>query len=107
MGSSVHVVAFQEGNWWVAQCLEYDIAAQAKTLPYLYYEVERLIVGHYAVATERGQAPFTDLPAAPMRYWQLFERAKLRLTRDPAPFRLPTPWPEPLPTPELRIAEMV
>ena len=29
---ALHAVVFQEGEWLCAQCLEYDLVAQAKTL---------------------------------------------------------------------------
>ena len=103
----VRVVVFREGDWWVGQCLEYDIAAQAKTLSDLHYEFGRLLVGHYALATERGRPPFEDVPPAPERYWKLFDQAKSRLDREPVLFRVPTSLLDLIPTPDLRIAELV
>lgn len=106
-GERVQVVVFREGDWWVGQCLEYDIAAQAKTLSDLHYEVGRLLVAHYAVAAERGRRPFEDVPPAPERYWRLFNQAKSRLEREPVRFQVPATLSESLPTPDLRIAELV
>ena len=105
-GSRVHVVVFREGDWWVGQCLEYDIATQAKTLTDLHYEVGRLLVGHYAVAIERGWTPFESVPPAPARHWRLFEEAK-RLDLEPVPFRVHMSLPDAIPTPDLRLAEFV
>lgn len=40
MSRTVRAVAFQSGDWWVAQCLEYAIATQARKLEDLPYEIE-------------------------------------------------------------------
>jgi hypothetical protein len=72
-------VIFQEGDWLCAQCLEYDLLAQAKDLPKLFKALERLIVGHIAVRLRHGQQPFRDLRRAPAKYWSLFRRSRLAL----------------------------
>src|SRR5438128_8437533 len=46
---AIRAVVFQEGDWLCAQCLEYDLVAQAKSLPRLYEALRRLIIGHIAV----------------------------------------------------------
>ena len=77
---SVRVVVFQEGDWVCAQCLEHDIAAQAKTLDACLYELDRLIIGHVAISLENGLDPLHDLKPAPRRVWEWFERSKIPLT---------------------------
>ena len=79
---AIRAVIFQEGEWLCAQCLEYDLVAQAKSLPQLFRALERLIVGHIAVRLRHKQQPFRDLPRAPRKYWTLFRRSRLAL---PAP----------------------
>ncbi len=105
-GGRISVLMFQDTHTrtWSAQCLEYDIATQAKSLDDLYYEIERMIAGYIVVSRELGLEPFEQLPAAPEKFWKLFAGAKIRLQRDPVPFRLPRP--EPLPIPEPRVAEL-
>ena len=78
--SIFHAVAFKNGDWWVAQCLEYDIATQARTLDALLYELDRILVAHFLVAEEEGLEPFADIPQAPQRFWQMYKRA-LRTVR--------------------------
>jgi hypothetical protein len=65
-----------------AQCLEYDLVAQAKSLPGLSRALQRLIVSHVAVRLRHKQPPFRDLPRAPGKYWAMFRRSRLTL---PAP----------------------
>ena len=54
---AIRAVVFQEGEWLCAQCLEYNLVAQAKS-------------------------PFRDLPRAPAKYWTMFRQSRLAL---PAP----------------------
>ena len=83
---AIRAVVFQEGEWLCAQCLEYDLVAQAKSLQQLSKALQRLIVGHVAVRLRHKQQPFRDLPRAPEKYWAMFRRSRLTL---PAPmFRL-------------------
>ncbi len=79
---AVRAVVFQEGEWLCAQCLEYDLVAQAKSLQQLSRALQRLIVGHVAVRLHHKQQPFRDLPRAPEKYWAMFRWSRLKL---PAP----------------------
>jgi hypothetical protein len=79
---AIRAVVFQEGEWLCAQCLEYDLVAQAKSLRQLSRALQRLIVGHVAVRLRHRQQPFRDLPRAPEKYWAMFRQSRLTL---PAP----------------------
>jgi len=71
----IRVVQFREGPWLVAQCLEVDIAAQAKSEPALLYQLSRLLAGRVLASEMLGVDPFTTLPPAPKKYWDLFSEA--------------------------------
>jgi len=45
-------------GWWVAMIPDIGVATQAKTLPELGVEVERIIVAHFETAKELGVDPF-------------------------------------------------
>jgi hypothetical protein len=60
----------------MAQCLEYDITATAKTESDLARELQRVIVGYMVVAEELGMAPFAHLPPAPSRFLTMWEQAR-------------------------------
>lgn len=102
---SISAILFQEGEWWSAQCLEYDIAAQARTLSDLRYELERVLSSHVLVSLENEQRAFDGLKPAPQKYWDMFAGAKLRIESDELPFRLPQAAAFPPIVPRLRIAE--
>lgn len=75
----IHAVVFRSGEWLVAQCLEYDIATQARDLKGLLYEVERILAAHVLVARQDGAEPFTNIPKAPKRFWKMYQEATARL----------------------------
>jgi hypothetical protein len=75
----IRAVLFQEGDWWVAQCLDYDIATQAKKMADLYSKLEKVLLRHVDLAREEGVAPFSGIPKAPKRYWDLFRDARVKL----------------------------
>src|SRR5437867_11782873 len=78
----IRAIVFQEGEWLCAQCLEYNLVAQAKSLPKLCLALQQLIVGHVVVRLRHGQQPFRNLPRAPAKYWTMFLQSRLAL---PAP----------------------
>jgi hypothetical protein len=102
---SISAILFQEGEWWSAQCLEYDIAVQARTISDLRYELERVLCSHVLISLENEQRPFDGLKPAPQMYWDMFAAAKLRIEGDELPFRLPQAAAFPPIVPRLRIAE--
>lgn len=99
----IRTVLFQEGGWWVAQCLDVDIAAQAKTEADLEYELGRILFSHVMASEELGAVPFANLRPAPRRYWEMFFTAKAQSTTMP-PFRPLADVPHSLPRVEMRAA---
>jgi hypothetical protein len=75
----VSAVLFREGEWWVAQCLEYDIATQARRLEDLPQELHRLLTNQILASLEAGIEPFQGFSRAPRRFWEMYERAKSRV----------------------------
>lgn len=92
---------FEEDGAWSA--LDYDIAAQAKTLTDLQEAIVRALEVHVAVSVQMGREPFQDVKAAPRRLWDLYETGKSVESR-PVPFRLAQGPALPPIRPELRIA---
>ena len=72
----VHVLVLPEAGHLVAQCLEYDIAAQGRTMRELREAFAQTFVAQVALAVEHGQRPLANLRPAPQRHWKLFERAE-------------------------------
>jgi hypothetical protein len=100
--SQIRAVLFEEGGSWSAQCLEYDIAAQAKSLLDLHDEIARVLAAHIAASVQMGREPFDGIRPAPKRFWDLYNG--LRIESRPMPFRLEKGPQRPPTQPELRIA---
>lgn len=76
------VIVFEEGDWLCAHVLEYDLAAQAKSLDELRVELARLLACHIAASLENGQEPFAGLRPAPEKFWQMFRHARVPLPSE-------------------------
>src|SRR6185295_263052 len=74
--STIRVAVFREEDRWVAQCLEVDIAVQAKTEEDLHYELGLTLVGRVLAADTLSIDPFEGLPRAPKRFWDMFRDAR-------------------------------
>lgn len=75
----VRVVVFEEGEYYIAQCLEYDICTQAKSLKELQKRFALNFFSNIAVCLELGRAPLAGIPKAPKRYWEMFENAQFEV----------------------------
>jgi len=59
----------RDGLWWVAQCLEYDLAVQARSPKDAQAEFLRLLEARHAIATKRGLGdPLAGIGPAPERF---------------------------------------
>ena len=87
----VSVLIMREGDHWVAQCLEYDIAAQATSLDALKHAFARTFAGQIAVDLHHKRLPLQGIPQAPRRYFDLFEGAHRLAERHllPLPENMP------------------
>ena len=56
------IKVFKEGNWWVAQLQEYDIAVQARTTEDACYQFGRNIKERSVIAKTKGMKVFDGLP---------------------------------------------
>lgn len=87
---SIDTVLFErDPGEWVAQCLQYDIGAQAESLPELMYEIQKALVGHMVIALESGLEPFECLSPAPEEYWGMWTKATITVEAETVPFRVP------------------
>lgn len=98
----VNVVAFQEGDLWVAQCVEYDIAAFAKSLPELPRAFERAVAANLCANADLGRRDLESVPVSPPHFKAMFDAAQL----DVKPTEKPTAGQRlPVTVRHLRVAE--
>jgi hypothetical protein len=72
----VNVLAFREGDFWVAQCIEYDISARSDTLPKALTAFRHAFAANLAANQELGRKALEGVPPAPQRYRQMFDQAE-------------------------------
>lgn len=87
---SISVLLRHEEHGWAAQCLEYDIAAQGKTLADAKAAIEKAFVGQVLVDLSHGVEPLSTVGKAPIEYWEQFSQAE-RLA-DRKPLYVPPPY---------------
>lgn len=76
---SIDVVLIEYDEMWSAQCLQFDIGAQAKSLQDVVYELNRSLLGHILISREMGVEPFSTLSEAPARYRMLWTGSKVTI----------------------------
>lgn len=77
MKDPIHVLMIEDkkAGYWSAQCLEYDIATQAKGLTALLDEVHRVLNAHIRLSEKLKIEPFANLKSAPPIFWKMYYRA--------------------------------
>lgn len=71
-----HVVFFEEEGWWIAQCLERNLVASARDPRELKRKLDAVIRVQIEADRSAGVEPFSQLPQAPRRFWQMFQSAQ-------------------------------
>lgn len=71
-----HVVFFKDRGWWVAQCLERNLAMASQDPRDLPNKLEIVLRVQIEADQEAGIEPFSSLSQAPRRFWQMFQTAE-------------------------------
>jgi hypothetical protein len=82
----LNVLFFKEQEFWVAQCLQFDVTAQGKTIPEARRSFERVLVAQIICDLEEKRPPLSSVPRAPTKFWQQFRKASALAEREPIPF---------------------
>lgn len=72
-----------EESCWVAQCLNYDMAVQGKSLNDAMREFEDMMDASIEIGKELGLEPFHDVPPAPEKYWKMLDDVVRSLLPEP------------------------
>lgn len=99
MPEVLHVLVFRGERRWVAQCLQYDIAAQAEDLGELLPRFQKTLEAEKMLCIKHGRVPLTSRPRAPQKYWDEAKKlaaismsdAPERVQELSALWRLPNP----------------
>ena len=76
IGKTFRVLVYREGRYWIAQCIDYDIAAYARNLHKLPEKFFETVARHIILAVEYQREPFAGLPRPPARFRSLFDAAE-------------------------------
>ena len=68
----VRVLVFKDDGLWVAQCLEYDIGAQAANLDTLHDRMMVVFKAELKESVERHGKPFAGIDKAPERFHKMW-----------------------------------
>lgn len=72
--NQIRVVVFREGDVWVAQCLEYDIGAQAPDLETLHRRLALTVELERRISTERNGKAFAGIDPAPKHFQDMWAK---------------------------------
>ncbi len=76
MTFSFNLLLYKEDGQWVAQALEYDIAAQGASISEAETRLSHVFAGHVRMAQMEGRRPLADIAPAPEYLWELFKTAE-------------------------------
>ena len=73
--AQIRAVIFQDETLWIAQCLEYDICAQASTVEEAYYRLRLTIDAERNFSRSMKREAFDGIVQAPPHFFEKFESA--------------------------------
>ncbi|WP_298222664.1 hypothetical protein [Acidocella sp.] len=86
-GGETHIraIVYREGENYVAQCLEYDIAAQAGDLNVLLNRLYLTVEAEFALCAKSEASAHDCIPRAPNYYHSLWDKRSVALQRIHVP----------------------
>jgi hypothetical protein len=85
MNIEISVVIYEEGDKWIAQGLEFDIVAQADSLPDLAKKFAVKAASEVAISVDLGREIFSGIDPAPEKFWRMYSGAKIKLQVEEEP----------------------
>jgi hypothetical protein len=98
----LNVVVYEDGDLWVAQAIEYDIAVRADKASKLPRAFERAVVANLAINNELDRNALDGIRPAPPEFREMFEKAKFNLSERNGG----TSWPRGIKIGDVRLAEV-
>jgi hypothetical protein len=79
------VVAFQDSNgFWIAQCIQHDITARAKSILEVRRAFARQLKANLVLNERMGRNGLDGIPSAPEKFKRAFDAAEEHMTRSGA-----------------------
>ena len=67
------------GTFWVVQCLEYDIAAQGKTIQDALSAFDESLMAEIIFSAHHKEQPLGSVAPAPKYYWRMYDKVGMPL----------------------------
>ncbi len=77
---NARVVVYQEGSQWIAQCVDFDIAAQADTMNGALRRFDMAYVAHMAHCEEIGKNFDAEVGPAPKQFETIWGTSEMSVT---------------------------
>jgi hypothetical protein len=61
---------------YIAQCLNYDLVADGKTISDVLNSMQRLVRAQVILSLNEGNEPLSDFERAPKKFWELYENVQ-------------------------------
>ena len=72
--TTLSAVIYPEADQWVAQCVELDIGAQARTMEEALERFDAAIIANLNESLRHGSVPFAGIEAAPAHFQDMLNR---------------------------------
>ena len=82
---NIRVIVYREGDVYVAQCIEHDIATQGPDIPAALARLDLTIDAECAISKEAGGQAFDNIPSAPNYFHTLWDKRSMTLTHVEVP----------------------
>jgi hypothetical protein len=79
---AIRVIAFREGDKWIAQCLEYDISAQGVAFQDAMRRLTLTVNAEFEYTREKHGEAFANIAPAPEEFEAMFATIELSLQSD-------------------------
>jgi len=81
----LRVIVYREGELYIAQGIDHDIATQAPDITTLLERLDLTIDAECAMSRDRGDQPFVGIPPAPNYFHTLWDQRSVSLARLQVP----------------------
>ena len=75
----INILLIPEGVGWTAQCLQYDIAVQGKTIAEVRSAFFNVMSSEISYLEKTGRS-LSDLPKAPRWYWDIYRESEYQVS---------------------------
>ena len=85
---SIRVIAFREGDTWVAQCLEHDISAQGHDFQTVVRRLTATVNCESQYTIKKHGVEFATIDPAPRTFFDMFDAAGESLRSDNMEYKI-------------------